>query len=571
MKKNIFKITVLLAFFTGINVADAQQILREGGRLLTGSTTGQVAVYNSGTGTWSAGTDQNGIYLGGGTVPNGTTATLANDFTFAGTDNTGNQDPALRVTATGTNPGIVSFIVGTDSVMLSRVSGEFREVATDPYRLQADGITILSNDGLILQGDSLTLIAGVSEDIDLNTVLTINTGTNRVHRKPMHLSQTVSGSSTIVASRTIVYVNNMAASATITLADPATNVNCPVTIARYDATSTGTITITSSGTPSIEDPTTFNYGSSITLGTTSGDRRVTLVSDGTRYHVLNTGGGGGGGGSSTTTLDDAYNNFAATASTINVDAAQGQTGGLTWTMGTPDFTINLNSTGDFRILDAGTSVFRALDNGYCSFGAVTPSSAQKLGISENGAGTSIVVPLRLESEASVTDAGGVKTALAYNGGDRLSLSAYNPAGSYNNAAAIATTSGDNIVIIDDIRETRFMAARAQEITTASGTTYQVTGRGSLVYVPSSATTTTVTLPEIVTGAASTNQVNPGYILDIVINRSAQVTINRSGAADVFIVDDVSNASPPSSLTTTAGITFAKRLQAIDADLWIVID
>lgn len=568
--KEIFKIIVLLLFSANL---PAQQILREGGRLLTGTTTGQVAVYNSGTGTWSAGTDQNGIYLGNGTVPNGTTATLANDFTFSGTDNTGTQDPALRVTATGTNPGIVSFIVGTDSVMLSRVSGEFRQTSTGAHRLQADGITVLSNDALTLQGDSLILIAGVTEDVTQNTVLSINTTTNRVRRKPMHLSQTVSsGSSTINASRTVVYVNNIAASATITLPDPATNVNNPVTISRFDNTSTGTITITTAGTPLIEDLSAYTYGTSTTLGTDAGNRRATFMSDGTRYHIVMTGGSGGGApGPSTSTMDDTYNNFGATASTINVDAAQGQTGGLMWTMGTPDFTVNLNGTGDFRILDGGTSVFRALDNGYCSFGAVTPSSAQKLGISENGAGTAIVVPLRLESEASVTDAGGVKTALAYNGGDRLSLTAYNPSGSYNNAAAVATTSGDNIVITDDVRETRFMAARAQEITTASGTTYQVTGRGSLVYVPSSATTTTVTLPEIVTGAASTNQVNPGYILDIIINRSAQVTINRSGAADVFIVDDVSNASPPSSLTTTAGITFAKRLQAIDADLWIVID
>jgi len=568
--KNILKITVLLAFFTGINVADAQQILREGGRLLTGSTTGQVAVYNSGTGTWSAGTDQNGIYLGGGTVPNGTTATLANDFTFAGTDNTGNQDPALRVTATGTNPGIVSFIVGTDSVMLSRVSGEFREVATDPYRLQADGVTILSNDGLILQGDSLTLIAGVSEDIDLNTVLTINTGTNRVHRKPMHLSQTVSGSSTIVASRTIVYVNNMAASATITLADPATNVNCPVTIARYDATSTGTITITSSGTPSIEDPTTFNYGSSITLGTTSGDRRVTLVSDGTRYHVLNTGGGGGGGGSSTTTLDDAYNNFAATASKINVDAAQGQTGGLEIeSTGSNNIILDLQGTGDVFFQDGGATRFQFLDNGYSSFGNVAASTGARLTVAEDGA-SSVSTPIRLDNGATVTDGGGTKLSIAYNGGDRVSLSAYNPAGSYVNAASIETTSGANITFMDDIRETRFNAAIAREITTVTATTHQCDGRTSFVRVPSSATTTTITLPEIVSGAAGSNQVNVGYEIYFSINRSVAVTINRAGTSDVFLIDSQSNSSLPTAIQTTGNIIFGKKLIASGLDEWTVV-
>lgn len=560
----ILKITVLLLFSVNLS---AQQILREGGRLLTGTTTGQVAVFNAGTGTWSAGTDQNGIYTGNGTVPNGTTATLANDFTFSGTDNTGTQDPALRVTATGTNPGIVSFIVSTDSVMLSRVSGEFRQTATGPFRLQADGLNILSNDGLTLQGDSLILQAGVTEDVTQNTVLSINTATNRVRRKPMHLSQTVSyGSSSIQASRTVVYVNNIAAAATITLPDPATNVNNPVTIARYDATSVGTITITTAGTPLIEDLAAYTYGTSTTLGTDAGNRRATFMSDGTRYHIVMTGGaGGGGGGSSTTTLDDAYNNFAATASTINVDAAQGQTGGLTWTMGTPNFTINLNNTGDFQLLDAGASIFRALDNGYSSFGAVTPSTAQKLGISEAGAGTAIVVPLRIESEASVTDAGGVKMAMAFNGGDRLSFSAYNPSGSYNNAAAFTTTSGDNIVITDDIRETRFMAATAHEVTSGSATTYQVTGLSSVIYIPSSATTTTVNLPEIVTGAAGANQVNPGYLLEIYIDRSVQVTINRGGAADTIMIDG--QTSTATAMTTTAGTFFCKKLRALAADRW----
>jgi hypothetical protein len=562
MKRIIFILGMLWSLSLG-----GQNILLEGGKKLPGATTtGQVPVYNSGTGTWSAGTDQNGIYLGSGTVPNGTTATLANDFTFAGTDNTGNQDPALRVTATGTNPGIVSFIVSTDSMMLSRVSGEFREVVTDPFRLQADGITILSNDGLTLQGDSLTLIAGVSEDIDLNTVLTINTATNRVHRKPMHLSQTVSGSSTIVASRTVVYVNNIAASATITLADPTTNVNCPVTIARYDATSTGTITITSSGTPLIEDPTTFNYGSSITLGTSSGDRRVTLMSDGTRYHVLNTG-GGGGGGSSSTTLDDAYNNFGATASKITVDAAESQTGGLEFeTSGANDFTVDMQGTGDFVVQDAGTAVFRVLDNGRASFGNIAPSTSQRLVVAEDGA-SSVSTPIRADNGATVTDNGGTQLAIAYNGFDRLVLKAYNPSGSYINAASLETTSGANITVTDDIRETRFNAAIAREVTTGTATTYQVDGRTSFVRIPTSATTTTITLPEIVTGAATTNQVNVGYELYLTVNRSVAVTINRAGS-DVFVIDGVTGSS--TSLQTTANIVFAKKLIASDANEWTIV-
>ena len=568
--KNFFKlkITVLLAFFIAMDVANAQQILREGGRLLSGSTTGQVAVYNAGTGTWAAGTDQNGIYLGSGTVPNGTTATLANDFTFSGTDNTGTQDPALRVTATGTNPGIVSFVVSTDSMMLSRVSGEFREVVTDPYRLQADGITILSNDGLILQGDSLTLVAGIFEDIDLNTVLTINTATNRVHRKPLHLSQTVSGSSTIVASRTIVYVNNSAASATITLADPATNVNCPVTIARYDATSTGTVTITSAGTPLIEDPTTFNYGSSITLGTTSGDRRVTLVSDGTRYHILNTGGGGGGGGgSSTTTLDDAYNNFGATASKITVDAAQGQTGGLEIeSTGSNNITLDLQGTGDFIVQDAGTAIVTINDSGNAGIGPYAPNSSQRLVVSNTTTST-VTTPLRVANGGTLTDGGGTSFAIENNGFDKFIVTASNPSGSYTNQVSLsASSSQEHIRFTEDINETRFKQATSRDVTTGTATTYQVDGRSSVIRIPTSATTTTITLPEIVTGDATTNQVNVGYELFLSVNRSVSVNINRAGS-DIILVDGATGSY--TTLATTASTIFAKRLIATDVNEWTI--
>ena len=69
-------------------------------------------------------TDNNGIYTGSGTVPNNTTATLTDDFTFSGVDNTGTQSPKFRVTATGTDPGVQVWKVGNDSLQLSFLSGE---------------------------------------------------------------------------------------------------------------------------------------------------------------------------------------------------------------------------------------------------------------------------------------------------------------------------------------------------------------------------------------------------------------------------------------------------------------
>lgn len=285
-----------------------------------------------------------------------------------------------------------------------------------------------------------------------------------------------------------------------------------------------------------------------------------------RWKVLSSG-GGGGGGSSTTTLDDAYNNFGATASKIAVDAAQGQTQGLEIeTSGANDFTVDLQGTGDFKIQDAGTDVFRVFDNGRASFGNIAPNTSQRLVVAEDGAST-VGTPIRADNGATVVDNGGTQIALAYNGFDRLNLKAYNPSGSYLNAASIETTSGANITITDDIRETRFNAAIAREITTGTATTYQVDGRTSFIRIPSSATTTTINLPEIVNGAATTNQVNVGYELYFSINRSVAVTINRAGS-DVFFIDGVSGTS--NSLQTTANVVFAKKLIASGLDEWTVV-
>lgn len=287
-----------------------------------------------------------------------------------------------------------------------------------------------------------------------------------------------------------------------------------------------------------------------------------------RWKVLSSGSGGGGG--TATTLDDAYNNFGATASKINVDAAQSQTGGLEIeTSGANDFVIDLQGTGDFKVQDAGTDVFRLHDNGYASFGNIAPNTAQRLVVAQDGA-SSVGTPIRADNGATVVDNGGTQIALAYNGFDRLNLKAYNPSGSYLNAASIETTSGANITFTDDIRETRFNAAIAREITTVTATTHQCDGRTSFVRVPSSATTTTITLPEIVSGAAGSNQVNVGYELYFSINRSVAVTINRAGTSDVFLIDSQSNSSLPTFIQTTGNLIFGKKLIASGLDEWTVV-
>lgn len=107
----------------------------EGSDLVVGSatytTTTNAILTNNGTAwyTYKGSTgsaDGNGIYSGSGTVPNNTVSTLTNDFTFAGTDGTGTQTPAFRVTASGTDPGVQTWATasGLDSVMLYFLDSE---------------------------------------------------------------------------------------------------------------------------------------------------------------------------------------------------------------------------------------------------------------------------------------------------------------------------------------------------------------------------------------------------------------------------------------------------------------
>lgn len=57
-------------------------------------------------------------------------------------------------------------------------------------------------------------------------------------------------------------------------------------------------------------------------------------------------------------LNGAYDNYGATASIINIDAAEGQTGGLEFSIdGTDNLTFDMQSTGDFVIQDAGSPFF----------------------------------------------------------------------------------------------------------------------------------------------------------------------------------------------------------------------
>jgi hypothetical protein len=103
--------------------------------------------------------------------------------------------------------------------------------------------------------------------------------------------------------------------------------------------------------------------------------------------------------------------------------------------------------------------------------------------------------------------------------------------------------------------------------TSKTTTYQVSGKYSSESIFSSEATTTVNLPEIVSGTPGTNQVKIGYVLDLSVDKASAVTVSRTGA-DVFKIDGT--PGPVTSISTTGGTFWAKRLRAIDANTWEVI-
>jgi hypothetical protein len=98
------------------------------------------------------------------------------------------------------------------------------------------------------------------------------------------------------------------------------------------------------------------------------------------------------------------------------------------------------------------------------------------------------------------------------------------------------------------------------------TTYQVSGRNSVEVIANADPTTTVTLPEIVTGTPGANQVGIGYVFHLSIDRSVAVTINRAGA-DLMYVDGVSVTA--TAITTNATQYFIRTFRATDANKWEV--
>ena len=269
------------------------------------------------------------------------------------------------------------------------------------------------------------------------------------------------------------------------------------------------------------------------------------------------------------TLDEAYNNFGATASKITIDAAESQTGGLVIESTTADnFTVNLASTGDFNIQDNGTQFAQFGDNGNVGFG-INAQSANKLAVQQSASGTQVAVLLR-----NGVDEDGQGIALDLNNAGIVHgrIVATNPTGSLTSALDLMTPDNSGTLssfhtMQRDGSQNQLHKAIYYDVYSGTSTTETLTGLVTLVNIPSTATTTTINLPEIVSGVPSANQVNIGYILELSIENASAITIQRSGSSDVIMVDGAT--STVTSVATTGGTYYVKRYIAVELNKWIV--
>ena len=276
---------------------------------------------------------------------------------------------------------------------------------------------------------------------------------------------------------------------------------------------------------------------------------------------------------SSTDLDEAYNNFAATASKVTVDATEGQTGGLEFeSTGANNIFVDLQGTGDFSIQDAGANRFEVNDAGYSSFGTLAPNTNQRLLVDEPSAGTSVAI--RATNSTVRTDGGGTSIAINYDGADQARFISSDPVGILTNETSMNVrvngTETAAFTVLGDYRgEFRTKLATYADIINTASATENLNGSLSYINVEPTSATTVINLPEIVSGvsALTANQIRIGMELYISVEKATAVTINRTGTDDVIHVDGLVGSS--TSISTTGGIFFAKKLVAVGLNKWVL--
>ena len=516
-----------------------------------------------------------------GTAPGGIGA-----FNATGTPNgLSNTSGVISLhAADASNPGAVTLadqVLGTGTKTISKngntitipliIENNLANVDEEGSRIQFRGVSsgvmgsIISSieGGSIAGGVVLDVLSGSYKALDMHSITRV-TSINGFKTKDRI---TISGSYDITAAlaNRVGFYNIITGGGTLTLPDPATLPDGTVIEWAMTALSGSATTV---NTPSVSAE--FWLQNAL-VATSSYSIPTGVVRKGT-FEVVNISGAKwvvslSSGGD----LDLAYNSFGPTASKINVDAAEGQTGGLEFeSTSTNNIVFDMAGTGDFSIQDAGTNVFEVADNGYLSVGAGAPTTLQKLLATENSS-SQVTVPIRVRNNGTNGDGVGVAFPLAINANDNATFVSLNPVGSITSQFLVQVGEGGSsetyISITPAYKETRFENATAREVFNGTSTTLTLDGRVSVVRVPTSATTTTITLPEIVSGVPGSNQVSVGYDLFLTINRAAVVAINRSGGADVIIIDGSGGSN--TTVSTTTSVVYAKRLIATAADEWTI--
>ena len=124
-------------------------------------------------------------------------------------------------------------------------------------------------------------------------------------------------------------------------------------------------------------------------------------------------------------------------------------------------------------------------------------------------------------------------------------------------ALVASGSVYRWVIVDNVTS----------VYSPTATTVNLTGDVATIDIEVGATTTTINLPEIVTGTPGAGQVKVGFEYSMSINNASAITINRGGSSDVFQVDG--QTSTGTYLLTTGGTFFCKKIKAVGVNKWVV--
>jgi len=251
-----------------------------------------------------------------------------------------------------------------------------------------------------------------------------------------------------------------------------------------------------------------------------------------------------------------------------------------------DFWINAVGN-DLRLGQGSTGVFthttKNVLGGYLAVPYITATANTTVSESTQEVdviGTSSVITLTFNNTSNLLGSAAKTITVRNRGAFDVTLSRGSQTWEWSDMSGVNTATdrtlaaGEIAVMfwIDDGVTDYYILHKIQNLPTAkiseqTATTINFDGRATRLYVPTSATTTAINLPEIVASAPSATQVTIGATFEITIDRAVTVTISRSGASDVILAHNYVGSQ--TSITTTGGTTFSQKFTAIGANTWIV--